>query len=240
MEFENEPAKAVPLTLLEQRVLGCLIEKAMTTPDAYPMTINGLVTASNQKSNRDPVMSLEDFEVEDGLRALQEKGLVGLIQSGRADRWRHYLYEYWKVSRIELAIMAELFLRGVQTEGELRSRVERMATIGSVEDLRERLAPLRERDFVAYVSPEKSRGATITHRFMENAPSNAQASAAAVPTIGKPSATNSAQSELAELRAEIATLRAAGEQVWGEVEVLKRQVSELRTALGIDPSEAEA
>src|SRR5215213_8354496 len=106
------------LTLAERRVLGALIEKQKTTPDVYPMTLNGLVTACNQKSNRDPVMSLADYEVEETLSGLQKQALATRVESGRVDKFRHLLYEAWGVSKTEIAVLAELLLRGPQTEGE--------------------------------------------------------------------------------------------------------------------------
>src|SRR5437870_9315791 len=84
------------LDLSERRVLGVLAEKSKTTPDAYPMSINGLVTGCNQKSNRDPVLNLSDVDVEDALARCQKKGLVTrLTGGGRVERWKHNLYEAW-------------------------------------------------------------------------------------------------------------------------------------------------
>src|SRR3954470_21809233 len=98
------------LTPNERRVLGVLIEKAKTTPDAYPLSVNALVTGSNQKSNRDPILNLADDDVEEGLRHLQQLGLGPRIIGGRVERFRHNLYEVWHVDKVELAILAELLL----------------------------------------------------------------------------------------------------------------------------------
>ena len=117
------------LDRMSRRLLGVLVEKAKTTPDAYPMSVNGVVTGSNQKSNRDPILNYNDDDVEEGLGKLQAIGLVTRITGGRVERWRHNLYEKWLVDKIELAILAELLLRGPQTEGELRSRASRMEPI---------------------------------------------------------------------------------------------------------------
>src|SRR5687768_1225314 len=114
------------LNLPERRVLGVLVEKAKTTPDAYPLSLNALVTGCNQKSNRDPLLTLSNEEVEEALEGLQKSGLVSRVTGSRVDRWRHHLYEAWNVSKVELAILAELLLRGPQTEGELRGRAGRM------------------------------------------------------------------------------------------------------------------
>src|SRR3954454_20592699 len=100
------PPVAVPLPANERRVLGVLAEKQKTTPDAYPMTINALVTGCNQKSNRDPVTSLTDDDVEEALTAAQKRGLVTrLTGSGRAEKWRHNLYDVWRVDKAELAVL---------------------------------------------------------------------------------------------------------------------------------------
>lgn len=168
-ERQDIPANAaVPLPTLsfrERRVLGVLVEKAKTTPDTYPLSLNAMVTACNQKSNRDPLTNLSDAEVEDTLTALQKKGLVMKITGGRVERWRHLLYESLHVSKVELAILAELFLRGPQTEGELRGRASRMEPIDDLETLRVLLKPLVERKLIVYLTPEGRRGTILSHGF---------------------------------------------------------------------------
>src|SRR6476659_6652589 len=109
-----------------RRVLGVLIEKAKTTPDAYPLTLNALVTGCNQKSNRDPIMELDEADVEETLRGLKAHAIVVKVFGGRSERWRHLLYETWNVDKLELAILGELLLRGPQSEGDLRGRASRM------------------------------------------------------------------------------------------------------------------
>src|SRR5262249_10504868 len=128
---------------------------------------NSLVTGSNQKSNRDPVLELSDLDVEEALTSAQKKGLVIKITttSGRVERWRHNLYEAWKADKVELAILAELLLRGPQTEGELRGRASRMEPIEDLDTLRALLQPLKERGLVVYLSPEGRRGTLVTHGF---------------------------------------------------------------------------
>src|SRR5215469_638718 len=120
----SAPPEPLPtLSLVERRVLGVLAEKQKTTPDSYPMTLNALVTGCNQKSNRDPVLNLSDDQVEDALVRAQQKGLaIRLTGSGRAEKWRHNLYDTWHVDKTEMAVLIELLLRGPQTEGELRGR----------------------------------------------------------------------------------------------------------------------
>src|SRR5260370_6262610 len=148
MSSESTPA-AVPswpvLSVPERRVLGVLVEKAKTTPDTYPMSLNSLVTGSNQKSNRDPVLNLSENDIEEALRGAQQKGLaIRVTGSGRVERWRHNLYEALHVAKVELAVIAELLRRGPQTEGRLRGpapRLEAAADPGPLRAGREPLAP---------------------------------------------------------------------------------------------------
>src|SRR5205814_7664427 len=114
------PAAWPVLSALERRVLGVLVEKAKSTPDIYPLSLNSLVTGCSQKSNRDPIFNVSEVEVEEALSSAQKRGLVIKITGGRVERWRHILYESWRVDKVELAVLAELLLRGPQTEGDLR------------------------------------------------------------------------------------------------------------------------
>src|SRR5437764_10015321 len=121
----SRPGVAGPWPVLDpkaRRVLGVLVEKAKTTPDAYPLSLNALVTGCNRKSNREPLTNFSDAEVEDALAGLQNRQLVGKVIGGRVERWRHFLYESWHVNKVELAVLTELLLRGPQTEGEVRAR----------------------------------------------------------------------------------------------------------------------
>lgn len=123
----------------EVRVLGCLIEKELTTPEYYPLTLNALTNACNQKSNRDPVLTLEEVEVVRALDSLKFKQLALLsAEGGRVPKYRHTLVEKLRLDPPELAVLAELLLRGPQTVGELRTRGERMhpfPDLASVEDV---------------------------------------------------------------------------------------------------------
>src|SRR3954451_6184868 len=153
------------LSPLERRILGVMVEKQKTTPDVYPMSLNALVTGCNQKSNRDPVMSVEDHEVEATLENLQRQALATRVESGRVDKWRHLLYEQWHVGKAEIAVMAELLLRGPQTEGDLRARVSRMEPVDDLDALRAVCRPLAQRGLVVYLTPEGRRGTALTHGF---------------------------------------------------------------------------
>ena len=116
-----------PLTSEEARVLGCLVEKERTTPEYYPMTVNALVAAANQKTNRHPVVDYDELTIEQTLRSLDEKGLAGLTRArgGRTLKYLQKAEDAYEVDSEQMAILAVLLLRGPQTPGELRSRTER-------------------------------------------------------------------------------------------------------------------
>ncbi|MGD0906228.1 MAG: YceH family protein [Candidatus Acidiferrales bacterium] len=116
------------LSEVETRVLGSLVEKDLTTPEYYPLSLNALVNACNQKSNRDPFMNLDEEAVREALRGLDKKGLAGPADNmvSRVTKYEHRLQEAYNFNRHEIAILAELLLRGPQTPGELRSRADRM------------------------------------------------------------------------------------------------------------------
>ena len=201
-----------------RRVLGVLIEKAKTTPDAYPMSVNALVTGANQKSNREPLLNLTDLDVEETLSRCQQQGLVVRITGGRVERWRHLLYELWGVNKVEIAILAELLLRGPQTEGELRGRAGRMEPIDDLETLKSVLRPLVQRKLVVYLTAEDRRGATLTHGFHDPRElERLKARAASEPAAAAPVAASPPRGEerpapptsgLADVRDEVAALEA--------------------------------
>jgi uncharacterized protein YceH (UPF0502 family) len=136
------------LNPMEARVLGALIEKDITTPDYYPLSLNALVNACNQKSNRDPVMSLEENAVRDALYSLNEKGLAGAVSSAdsRVSKYEHRLQERFNLARGETAILCVLLLRGPQTPGELRGRTERMFSFNDLSDVQAALQRLMQRE----------------------------------------------------------------------------------------------
>lgn len=170
--MDERPSTPIePLSVVERRILGTLIEKQKTskTADTYPLTLNALTTGCNQKSNRDPVLELSDDEVEETIAGLGRKGLTMRMTGGRADRYRHLLYEAWKVSKVEMAILAELLLRGPQTFGELRTRASRMDDIADLDTLNSLLKSLAERQFVVFLTDPDRRGAMVTHGFHHSA-----------------------------------------------------------------------
>jgi hypothetical protein len=136
------------LTEIETRVLGSLIEKDITTPDYYPLSLNALVNACNQKNNRDPVMTLDEDSVSHALASLQEKRLAGPASGAdsRVTKYEHRLQEVFNFDRREIAILCVLLLRGPQTPGELRGRTERMYRFEALGDIVSTLDRLSQRD----------------------------------------------------------------------------------------------
>ena len=127
---------------IEQRVLGALLEKEQTTPDYYPLTVKALLAACNQKSNRSPVMALQQGEVEDALERLRKDVLVWRSSGARAVRWEHRVDQRWQLDSARKAVMTLLLVRGPQTPGELRSRSERMHGFASTREVEETLSGL--------------------------------------------------------------------------------------------------
>ena len=240
----DTPPKWQPIGAIDRRVAGVLVEKAKTTPNAYPMSLNAVCTAANQKSNRAPVMQLEPDDVEESLDRLRQLGAVGVIEGyGRVSKYRHYLYEWLGVDKVEVAVMGELLLRGAQTEGELRGRAARMEPITDLSALRPVVASLKSKGLVVSLTPE-GRGHVVTHvlyqpRELENlkaqygstgsvapqqdAPATRPAPAvrdpAAEPAAAPPSAAAAAPLQAASMEAEL-------------VAAIHRDISELRAQLG--------
>jgi uncharacterized protein YceH (UPF0502 family) len=150
-----------------RRVLGVLLEKAFTTPDQYPLTLKAITSGCNQKSNRDPVVEYSEDQVEEFADQLRELGLCAQVHTdgGRAVRYRHLVRKRFSFSEPQLAILTELWLRGRQQVGELRTRASRMAPIDSQETLRAELQPLVEQGFVQASGSLDRRGVEVDHGF---------------------------------------------------------------------------
>jgi uncharacterized protein YceH (UPF0502 family) len=233
----------VPLTPRERRVVGVMVEKAKTTPEYYPMTIAAIVTACNQKTNRDPVTNYDSDDVEDTLQSLRKKGAAILVEGGgRVPRWKHTLYDWLKVNKVELAVVAELLLRGPQTEGELRGRASRMEPLPDLSSLQTILEALVPRRLVHYLSPPgQKRGVFVAHGLyppeeLEKVRLAFADRAGADDEV--PSRLSTARAELAAAAAapawttELAAVRAEVEQLRGAVEALTAELRELKSALG--------
>jgi uncharacterized protein YceH (UPF0502 family) len=258
MEVEQPGTPTWPvLSVQERRILGVLIEKQKTSKsaDAYPLTLNSLLTGCNQKSNRDPVLDLSDLDVEEALSRAMKRGLVARVTGARAERFRHLLYEQWKLAGVEMAIMAELLLRGPQTEGELRGRASRMDAIDDLETLRGLVRGLADRGLVVYLSPEGRRGTTVTHGFhppeeLETLRSRFGAAALDEPEPAAPTTpprvapapahtptpapvVPDLEPRLQAAQAEIAALRQEVEQLRATITQLSEQMRAVREALGM-------
>jgi uncharacterized protein YceH (UPF0502 family) len=212
----------VTLNDTEVRVLGALIEKELTTPEYYPLSLNALTNACNQKSNRDPVMELDEAEVVRALDSLKFKQLA--LQSGeggRVPKYRHGLVEKLRVDPPELAILAELLLRGPQTVGELRTRGERMQTFPDLSVVEAVLEELMARTPPLVVRLPRQPGrkdCRYTHLFAGEPQQLAEQSAPPEAARVRVMAENE---RLAALEGEIALLR-------GEVAELRRLVAEFK------------
>jgi uncharacterized protein YceH (UPF0502 family) len=223
----------------ERRVLGVLVEKQKTskTADAYPLSLNALVTGCNQKSNRDPVLNLNEDEAEEALVRCQRKELaIKITGMGRVVRWKHDLYKAWHVDKVELALLAELLLRGPQTEGELRTRASRMEDIDDLEQLRAALRPLVQRNLVVYLTDPERRGAVLTHGFhdpgeLERLRAHHLAQPAPAPVAPAPAPAARGDDRLADLEAGLASARAELGEARGEIAALKQALAELRGTL---------
>ena len=132
----------------EVRILGCLIEKELTTPEYYPLSLNNLTNACNQKSNRNPVVSFDEADVAQGLERLQEKGLTRktLTAGSRVTKYLHTMLDRLDLSKQEIAILCELMLRGPQTIGELRAHAERMSPFEGLEEIEKNLQAMMDYD----------------------------------------------------------------------------------------------
>jgi len=202
------------LSDVEVRVLGSLIEKDITTPDYYPLSLNALVNACNQKNNRDPVMALSEDSVRAALDSLQVQRLAGPASGAdsRVTKYEHRLQEVFNFDRRDIAILCVLLLRGAQTPGELRGRTERMYRFEELEDVLGTLERLSQRDpALVAVLPRQpgTKESRYMHLFSGNAP------AVAEPASDRTSASSSSEdgrvirleSEVAALRREVAEMR---------------------------------
>lgn len=215
---------ALELSSTQARVLGSLLEKEMTTPDAYPMTLNALTTACNQSSNRDPVVKYQATQVETAVLTLKAKGLARVVHPGAGDRvtkYRQVVDEVLGLWDAERAVICVLLLRGAQTVAELRSRSERLHQFRSADEVEAALQALatRQPPFVAKVDRQPGQKEDRWIQLMEvGAAERAAASASAVPSV-------------------TASTRGAGrvEELEERVATLEGQVAHLLEALGEQP-----
>ena len=234
----------------QRRVIGTLLEKGFTTPDQYPLTIKACMSGCNQKSNRDPISNYSEDQIFDLLDELRQMGLVAMVhtESGRTERYRHYIRKRFSFTEPQLAILTELLLRGHQSLGELRGRANRMVPIDSLDILREELQGMIDAGFVESDGPLSRRGVEVDHTFYppnENRrkvsePLATQTEAESYNThsvpIGMPAPIGD---ETGDLRAEIGSLRIDSQTIHQELvalreemEAMRRAVDDLRQQLG--------
>jgi len=212
------------LTDIETRVLGSLIEKDITTPDYYPLSLNALVNACNQKNNREPVMTLDENSVRDALSTLQEKRMAGPASGAdsRVTKYEHRLQEVFNFDRREIAVICVLLLRGPQTPGELRGRTDRMYHFEALEDVVSTLDRLahREQPLVAMLPRQPgTKESRYMHLFSGEAPPQATVEKMTVP--GSDSA--SGVDRISVLEQEVSRLRAELTDVQQQLAAFRKQ-----------------
>ena len=217
------------LDAAEVRVLGCLIEKQRTTPDVYPLSLNGLRAACNQSTNRDPVVAYDDDLLRAALHRLGRRGWTRLASGARAPKYRHLLDEKPGLARDEQAVLAVLMLRGPQTLGELRTRTERMQPFADSAELVSVLNRLGERGF-AELQPRRpgqkeQRYAHLLSSDLEEEEARPAPAPAATWTPPSQQAPAPAAEEEDPLAERVDRLEA-------DLAALAKQVAELRAALG--------
>jgi uncharacterized protein len=229
MDASSAPIAApgeTPLSLIEGRVLGCLFEKELATPEYYPLSLNALVNACNQKSNRDPVLALSAREVEAALDGLRQRRLAGLFAGAdaRVPKFKHTLDLVYPMETADRVVLCELLLRGPQTSGELRGHCDRLHSFPEVSAVEEALARLAHRPPAALVvrlerlpGQKEARWAQLL-TGAPDAPASPAASTPGEPLKVALTLPPEAEARIAGLEAEVARLR--------------DEVAELRRALG--------
>ena len=211
----------IVLNPAEARVLGSLVEKDITTPDYYPLSLNALVNACNQKNNREPVTNFDEDTVRLALRNLSDKRLAGPASGadGRVTKYEHRLQEVFNFTRRETAILCVLLLRGPQTPGELRGRTERMHRFEDLDEVLSGLQQLMRRE-PPLAKALGRRPGTKEVRYSHLLSGDVEAWEGPADTANAPEDSGSAE-RLAQLEEQVATLR-------GEVAELKQQMAEFR------------
>ena len=219
----TEPVK---LTNAEARVLGSLIEKEATTPDYYPLSLNALMNACNQRSNREPIMDLDEDDLRQALHGLEAKQLAGRARSadGRVTKYEHWLGEAFNFSRAETALICVLLLRGPQTPGELRGRTERLHEFTEISDVIAGLQKLAEREppLVALLPRQPgARESRYAHLLCGPVESASASPAVFAAEDGSPSTSQyegriaQLESTVAELQRELAAMREKIDSLFG-------------------------
>ena len=208
------------LSAVEARVLGSLVEKEITTPEYYPLSLNALANACNQKNNREPVMNLDEDQIRQALHGLEDDGLAGPARGmdSRVTKYEHRMQEVFNFTRGEIAVLCVLLLRGPQTPGELRGRTERMHRFEELSDVQSTLQRLMQREpSLAKVLPRQpgTKEARFAHLLSGDVAEAVPSAMAAEGTGGR---------GVAQLEAEVAALREEVAELRGQVEKVLRLV----------------
>jgi uncharacterized protein YceH (UPF0502 family) len=213
------------LNEVEARVLGSLIEKDITTPDYYPLSLNALVNACNQKSNREPVMNLDEDAVREAICGLEKDGLAGPADTfdSRVTKYEHRLQEAFNFDRRETAVLCTLLLRGPQTPGELRSRSERLHSFDELSEVEAALQRLMQRN-LPLVKILRRQPGTKEARYVHLLSGDIETAAVIAPTSPVEPLRDTQPHNLGRL----AQLEQQVDQLQTEIEQLKRQFAEFR------------
>ena len=217
---------------MQVRVLGCLVEKERTTPDNYPLTMNGLLAACNQSTNRWPVVTFTEPTVSNSLINLRAEGLVRIVysRSNRADKYRHVLGEAWGLDDAQLAVLAVLMLRGPQTVAELRTRTERLHPFTGLDELEAALSALAERPDPLVVHIGRAPGQKEprwTHLVGGDVPVEIPPAAAEAPRSSRAERIDGLESTVTALRADVDRLSAALDRLRVDHESLVERLGSL-------------
>lgn len=218
------PESTVRLNPAEARVLGTLVEKEVTTPDYYPLSLNALANGCNQRSNREPVMDLDEDSIRQALHRLEDQRLAGPVRGteSRVTKYEHWLGEAFNLSRAETALLCVLLLRGPQTPGELRGRTERMHRFEEIDDVLGGLERLMQRDppLVAVLprqpGTKESRYAHLLSGPVPSAPASSPSERAAAPVPNRDERMEKLEEKVAELESKIASLTSRIDDVFGD------------------------
>jgi uncharacterized protein YceH (UPF0502 family) len=218
------------LDAVEARVLGALIEKEITTPEYYPLSLNALVNACNQKSSRDPVMQLDEIAVRQALSHLEELGLAGRVQDSRVLKFEHHARQLLDLKRPEIAVLCLLLLRGPQTAGELRNRSERLYGFDDIASVQSVLERMSRAESGEGGRPRPALVVLLARRPGEKEPRYAHLLSGEPTNVPEPSGplVSTGADRIERLESEVAELRAA-------VDALKARLEKLEGAESLEP-----
>lgn len=226
MSTNNDPdASDALLNPVEARIIGCLMEKQRTTPDQYPLTLNSLVSACNQKSSRYPVMNLTSGEVGHAVNRLRDRGLIHVSLSGRTERYDHKLVGTFFLSRQEQAVLSVLMLRGPQTLGELRTNTARLADFADLDQVSETLRGMATRDHALAIELPRLPGKREERyaHLLCGQPKVEDFATAEPRSLASSSVVAAKDSRIEALEAEVASLRAELDRLWELTGLVDRQ-----------------